>query len=214
VKHIRTTIDCLMQRARQFHRDRFDPFLDEQMPALSPWAEQVKALKWEPHRFNDNYDLRRHERADYSGMQPELAEFLQRLYLSLRKRNFPTYVHTAHRSEEEQLALFKAGHSKVKIGAHQRGAAFDLIHSDRHWKDMPRVGWQYIGLIGKDIIRTHHTRDATPMIEWGGDWEFYDPAHWQLAYWKTCPLTVASAPIRSHPASVTRIKTKVDYNAF
>ena len=58
-------------------------------------------------------------------------------------------------------------------------AAVDIIHATRGW-NLTKKEWDVVGAIGKELARKRNID-----IEWGGDWKFYDPAHWQIKSWKT-----------------------------
>lgn len=99
----------------------------------------------------------------------------------MAKMGIPMFAHEVMRSVERQDELFKAGKSNVrgKNGAHPNGFAIDLIHSVKGWQLNDRQ-WALIGHQGKEI--------AAAMgldLEWGGDWKFYDPAHWEVKGWRS-----------------------------
>jgi len=92
----------------------------------------------------------------------------------------PMYAHSVVRTASEQNALYVRGVTKAKAGEspHNCGCAVDLIHGRKAW-DLGEKSWEVIGHIGKEIAL-----QAGLKIEWGGDWKFYDPAHWELAEWR------------------------------
>lgn len=120
------------------------------------------------------------ERADYQFCDPRILRFAGALVATLRKQRIPLYVHGAFRTRAEQDAAVAAGRSRAvwPRAAHCQGAAVDIVHARYHW-DMSPNEWALIGKVGKDVA------DRLGLeIVWGGDWEFYDPAHWELAGWK------------------------------
>jgi hypothetical protein len=84
------------------------------------------------------------------------------------------------RDEKRQNDLYEQGRSKAKGGnsPHQFGCAVDIVHATRYWQ-LSKKEWDIIGSIGKEIARKRHLK-----LDWGGDWDFYDPAHWQLKNWR------------------------------
>lgn len=127
------------------------------------------------------------QRAEWPMAPQELCEFTRKLFIALRRNNLPAYVHTCWRSPELQAELVEKGHSKLKDGPHLRSAAVDIVHATYNW-NAPKVFWDTVGQFGKDIIRANGYG-----IEWGGGWNFYDPAHWQLKNWRDLPRLSARA---------------------
>lgn len=127
--------------------------------------------------------LKQQSRADWQHCPRAIQEFGARLVLEMRRRQIPMFVHCAYRSPAEQTAAVKRGVSKAypQAAPHCRGAAVDVIHSIFAW-EMNKSEWDYIGKIGKEIA------DKMGIdIEWGGDWKFYDPAHFELVGWRDLP---------------------------
>lgn len=114
------------------------------------------------------------------GSEPEIIEFYNQLIKELEKRGFPFYAHCFYRSPARQARLYAQGVSKAKPGnsAHNWGCAVDVVHFRRHW-DLTKKEWSIIGAIGKEVARKRKIK-----IVWGGDWKFYDPAHWHLENWR------------------------------
>lgn len=114
------------------------------------------------------------------GMHPEMAKFGQKLTKELAARGYPFFVFEYYRDPIRQDRLFNQGVSKARGGQspHNYGLACDLVHATRYW-DLTRREWAVVGAIGKEVARRMKLK-----IEWGGDWNFYDPAHWQMAGWK------------------------------
>jgi hypothetical protein len=193
---------CLVERLNGTVHD------NPRISGLADLNTVIRALKWPPERFTSLRQLRYHQRADWYGSPNELRAFGRDLYIALRKRGVPTYFHTCWRSPELQLQLYRAGHSTLKSGSHQRSCAFDLVHSDLHWECPPEF-WEYVGTVGKHIA----SQKSYP-IEWGGDWtEFPDPAHWQIKNWREYPEVpdhypsgeARTKPVTSTPEGLLKI---------
>jgi hypothetical protein len=84
------------------------------------------------------------------------------------------------RGKAYQEKLVAQGRSKAKFGKspHNLGCAVDIVHSLYHW-EIDKLCWDIVGHIGKQVAK----RVGVDVV-WGGDWRFYDPAHWELRYWK------------------------------
>lgn len=114
------------------------------------------------------------------GVAPDMLRFSLAFQKELQRRGMPFFVHDYVRTKEEQNALHKRGISKAKWGQspHNFGMAADIVHFGKYW-DLTKLQWDVIGLIGKEVARRCNIK-----VTWGGDWNFYDPAHWELADWK------------------------------
>lgn len=119
-------------------------------------------------------------RADRHGAQPEILEFERKLIKRAFKLGVPLFAHCVNRTSVEQNKLFREGRSKARAGEspHNYGAAVDLIHGTKGW-NLTRRQWGIIGHLGKELARS-----LTLDVTWGGDWKFYDPAHWELTDWR------------------------------
>ena len=95
-------------------------------------------------------------------------------------RNIPVLAFEMLRDEQRQNELHAQGRSKAKGGnsPHQYGCAVDIVHATRYW-NLSKKEWDIVGSIGKEIARKRNLK-----LDWGGDWNFYDPAHWQLTNWR------------------------------
>jgi len=124
--------------------------------------------------------LRRHAMADWQNVDPRIARFGAALIEVARKQGIPLYVHTAFRTRAEQEAAVSRGVSKARWprAAHCQGAAVDIVHGRFHWQ-LTNGEWALLGKLGKDVAQ----RLRVPVV-WGGDWSFFDPAHWELAGWQ------------------------------
>lgn len=124
------------------------------------------------------------------GTHPQIVEFYVRLQKELKRRGYPFYAFEFIRSDDRQRTLKARGVSRAGPGQspHNHGCAVDVIHLARLW-DLTTTEWAIIGQIGKEVARK-----AKIPIVWGGDWKFYDPAHWELEHWRD--LVIAKGNIR------------------
>lgn len=122
-------------------------------------------------------------RALVEGAHPALLDFMPAMVKRMGQMGVPMFWAEVIRTPERQEQLFADGFSRAKGGnsAHQTGQAGDLIHSIHGW-NLTREQWELIGEVGIDVAK----RMALPVSSnsWGGNWKFYDPAHWQIDDWK------------------------------
>ena len=90
------------------------------------------------------------------------------------------FAHNMKRTPDEQNALFVKGVSKARNiqSPHVHGCAVDIVHGVRGW-DLTRIEWDIVGHLGYEVARALGIK-----IQWGGEWSFYDPAHWELEDWR------------------------------
>jgi hypothetical protein len=121
-----------------------------------------------------------HWRANRAGAHPAILEFETAFIRKMRAIQVPLFAHNMVRTAAEQTELYVRGVSKAKAGQspHNFGCAVDIIHGRKAW-DMDKKSWSIIGHIGKELAAQRGLK-----VEWGGDWKFYDPAHWQLESWR------------------------------
>lgn len=119
-------------------------------------------------------------RAVRKGCHPDIIRFEHALVMDLRGRGMPFFCHSAFRTMQEQKELWLKGVTKAMSGEspHNHGAAVDIIHSVHGWEIDDR-SWDIIGHIGHEIAHREKID-----IQWGGEWTFYDPAHWELRDWQ------------------------------
>lgn len=155
-----------------------------------------------PTYFTSEPYLRQMHRADWQNTHRAIQEFAARFVLEMRRQGIPVFVHCAFRTPEEQERLKREGRSKAlhPNAPHVRGGAVDIVHSRYAW-ELTRQEWDYLGKVGKDIAQKMGIR-----IEWGGDWRFYDPAHWELENWRIC--TSAAEPRVGPPLRMTPHRIK------
>lgn len=119
-------------------------------------------------------------RAVREGAHPDILEFERRLVTKMRKQFVPLFCNSCVRGTHEQDALLARGVSKAAGGQspHNYGMAVDIIHGVKGW-NIPKASWTLLGHVGKEI-----SIQSGIAVTWGGDWKFYDPAHWELKEWK------------------------------
>lgn len=116
----------------------------------------------------------------FDDLPAPLVDFMRALKAEMARYQIPMAFFEGWRSAGRQHQLLMDGVSKAAGGQspHQYGLAFDYVHAMRGWKLTP-AEWAQIGAIGKEVARKRKV-----PIEWGGDWKFYDPAHWQIKGWR------------------------------
>lgn len=120
-------------------------------------------------------------RAIRQGADDDLLDFERLLIRRMKKHGVPMFASEMIRTSHQQMLNVEKGVSKAPPtrAPHVHGFAVDIIHSILGW-DLPKPVWTLIGHIGKEAAAS-----AGIPIEWGGDWSFYDPAHWEIADWET-----------------------------
>lgn len=120
-------------------------------------------------------------RADRSYIHSEIEEFTRKFIAKLKANGMPFYAHCIFRSPDKQHDLFEKGYTKAQAGfsPHQYSMAVDIVHSQFHWELPSRKCWELIGYMGQEVAYS-----AGIDIVWGGNWKFWDPAHWELADWQ------------------------------
>ncbi len=123
-------------------------------------------------------------RANKLEAHPRILEFEKGLIKRMAALGVPMYAHCVWRTPDEQLALWERKRTKARPGEspHNWGCAVDIVHCRYHW-DLTERQWAIIGHIGKE-----YGKASGLNVIWGGDWKFYDPAHWELADWKQCRI--------------------------
>lgn len=194
-------------RSRVWHSDdSTDQFLGR-----TPEPEYPVTANTLPHQrlrvnnafFTGHTYLRQGERADWQQCDHRIMRFAAHLVEELRKQGVPMFVHSAFRTREQQSSLVAAGRSKASwpVSAHNQGKAVDIVHSRFAW-DMTPEEWAYIGKVGKRVA------DRLDLeVEWGGDWRFYDPAHWQVGRYRDEGLRnlYSVVPVRRTPRHLLRM---------
>ena len=124
--------------------------------------------------------IQKQTETQYEGVHPEIVAFWKAMLQACKARNIPVLAFEMLRDEARQNELHAQGRSKAKGGnsPHQYGCAVDVVHATRYWQ-LSKKEWDIIGSIGKEVARRRNIK-----LDWGGDWDFYDPAHWQLRNWR------------------------------
>lgn len=162
-------------------REEEQPFpLDIPIPAT--YGEALRGLA-NPSRLLTQRYQEQQWRADRAGAHPDILEFERVFVRRMAKLGVPVFASEVIRTRKRQDELFALGNSRAKAGqsAHQYGCAVDIVHSVKGWALAPKE-WALIGHVGKELIAQKGF--AMESKAWGGDWSFYDPAHWQLTEWK------------------------------
>lgn len=150
-------------------------------PTYIPPTHQAAARTlFDTSAVNDPRRKERAVRADRTGVHPDFLKFAIALEKECLSRGWPMFWNEFVRDKKRQDDLKAQGVSKASFGqsAHNFGMAGDLVHFGRYWALNERE-WALVGVIGKDVARRQNLK-----ITWGGDWSFYDPAHWELANWR------------------------------
>jgi hypothetical protein len=169
---------------------------DTTVPTLGgAYASELRGIVDREFCFGERYRDQQ-GRADRTGARPELVEFERKLVKRAFKLGIPLFAHAFVRTGDDQNRLYVKGVTKARAGEspHNFGAAVDLIHGTKAW-DLTRKQWAIIGHLGKEVaaaVRVNLPPSDDPgaprtgplRITWGGDWEFYDPAHWELTDWR------------------------------
>ena len=149
-------------------------------PPPERYREALRFMRNPVHLRSSRYRAQQW-RADRSGAPPELLDFERRFIARFEALGVPMFCHCLRRSDATQGRLFVTGVSRAGPGQspHNHAMAVDLVHGTRAW-DLPKPCWDLIGHMGKEVAR-----QAGVDVMWGGDWKFYDPAHWELRDWKS-----------------------------
>lgn len=154
------------------------------------YADALKFMRNKPFLASPRHKAQ-HWRADRTGAHPDILAFERAFIRRFRRLGVPVFGHCVTRSNAVQQRHFVTGVSKAKPGQspHNSGRAVDLIHGTKGWQ-VPKPCWDLIGHIGKEVANALGVK-----IRWGGEWDFYDPAHWELEDWRhypSDPVVVAS----------------------
>lgn len=197
MKHIRTWVQAL--------RDELsgNAFPGEGFLGRKPDTQRFTAplrLAF-PLFINSETMLSYHDRADWQYVDPKIAYFAAKFIETMRRQGVPFWVFAAFRTRDQQQHFFEKGTSKAEWprAPHCQGKAVDLVHGKFLW-DLTPHEWAFVGKVGKDLAKRLGIE-----IEWGGDWSFYDPAHWQLKDWdQSIEKHNPSHPIRRTPSAILR----------
>ena len=162
------------------------------MPSTEKVVDYSSAVR---HMMNPGFlasmkHQEQHWRANREGAHPRILEFEQALVAKFHKLGIPLFAHCVVRTPEQQDSAFVLGNSNIKGSEPypHRFAAVDIIHGTKGW-DLPEQCWDLIGHYGYEVAKSL----SIPIV-WGGDWDgdgdkhdqkLYDPAHWELAFWRS-----------------------------
>lgn len=123
-------------------------------------------------------------RAVTVGADIRICEFADKLVRRAAGMGIPLFPLCIVRTHEDQAAEFVQGNSRddPSDGMWPHMAyAVDIIHGTLGYMDKPKIphAWDCIGHLGKEVANSMDLK-----IVWGGDWKFYDPAHWEIHGWK------------------------------
>lgn len=168
--------------------DPADEALDRFLLDFPPHGGDLSRLRYPSYWGRDVYS-RDMARADWQHVDWRLQLFAGLFIKALKKEQVPFYVHSAFRTSAEQAQLVAKGVSKTPYpkAAHCQGKAIDLVHGRYAWA-LSNDEWALIGLIGKQVADQLNSKLRSAdrfSITWGGDWRFYDPAHWEIADWQS-----------------------------
>lgn len=143
------------------------------------YGVDLRAMVDKPFCFSQKWQDQQ-TRADRTDAHPDIVEFERRLISRFRKLGVPMFGHCVNRGAKEQNSLFVRGLSKARYGQspHNFGMAVDIVHGTKAW-DLTRRQWDVVGHVGKEVAAALGLK-----VVWGGDWDFYDPAHWELKTWR------------------------------
>lgn len=156
-----------------------DPAFPPDLVQSGGFAEALRGMVNRQFLVTEKH-VHQHRRAVRAGAHPAILEFEKAFIRRMAKLGVPMHASEVYRTPDRQNDLYALGNSKAKAGQspHQFGLAADLIHSVMGW-NLDQRQWKLIGHVGKEIAVQKGLK-----LEWGGDWEFYDPAHWQVKGWK------------------------------
>ncbi|MFV1531179.1 MULTISPECIES: M15 family metallopeptidase [unclassified Phaeobacter] len=182
MKHKSKAIQRLIQRLTSKAKRQNSPrVLADKMIRRLPSDHHKAAKALVDHQQINSLKYRKMaHRTSWDNAHPDIIDFHRALHKELRARSYPFYAFFFFRTHAQQNALYSRGVTKAKGGQspHNYGCAVDEIHCSRLW-NLTRKEWAVIGAIGKEVARRRNIK-----MDWGGDWNFYDPAHWQLSDWK------------------------------
>jgi hypothetical protein len=143
------------------------------------YGQELRSMQDRSFCLSERFKLQQ-TRAVRAGSHPDIVEFERRLVARLKKLGVPMFAHAFKRDGHDQDMLFVRGLSKARAGEspHNYGLAVDIVHGTKAW-DLTRKQWELIGHLGHEVARQLGVK-----VEWGGDWKFYDPAHWEIANWR------------------------------
>lgn len=138
----------------------------------------LRTLQHEQHLLSPKYQDQQW-RANRYGAHSDILDFERAFVRRMKKLGVPMFAHNMVRSLGDQQKLYAEGVTRTKSDSpHMFGCAVDIVHGVRAW-DLTRAEWSILGHIGKEVAKGLGLK-----LTWGGDWQFYDPAHWELTDWR------------------------------
>lgn len=190
--------------------DRFLDAVDGVEPSdLWQAPERLRA----PAFMKTNSYLGQWNRADWNYADPRLMVWAAMFQADAKKRGIPLYVHSCLRDKLTQNDLKAKGRSKASYpqSAHNIGEAVDIVHGTLHW-DMSPQEWKTLYALGSltlDRLNATLKKENKLSLAWGGNWSFYDPAHWEVSDFRNRRRELPAKPaLRLTP---TAILNKRDY---
>lgn len=115
-------------------------------------------------------------RANREGAHWHILDFERLFIKACAKMGIPMFAHSVVRTAAEQTELFVRGVTRAQAGQsdHNFGLATDIVHSVKAW-DLSENEWLLLRHIGMEVALRNGLK-----VQWGGDWKYYDPAHWAL----------------------------------
>lgn len=151
-------------------------------PDLPPSKSFADALRGVANRpfLNTTKFQDQQWRANWDGAHPDLVDFHRAFHARMIKLGVPMFAVEVFRGPERQKELLQGGYSKAPPGqsAHNYSCAMDYVHSVQAW-NLTKAEWLIIGHVGKEVATQGGWK-----ITWGGDWKFWDPAHWEVTPWR------------------------------
>lgn len=165
---------------------------------------RLKAPSW----FLSDACLKQWDRADWRGVDPRLIKWAATFQELARLRSIPLYVHCALRGRAEQDEALRLGRSKTPFpkSKHNVGRAVDIVHGVFHW-DLSPSEWRFIhhiGLRSLDLVNAGVPKAQQLVLDWGGNWAFYDPSHWEVSGPSFGTPLPYGSPIRFTPRGILR----------
>ena len=150
-------------------------------PVQLPADHQAAMSRLTDYNVVNSYPfLERDVAVSRANVPEDFLRFIQAFTAELKRRGMPFFVHCIFRDRDTQNRLQAQGVTRARWGqsAHNYSMAVDIVHYGQFW-DLTELEWNVVGAIGKEIARKRNL-----AVTWGGDWSFYDPAHWELSDWR------------------------------
>lgn len=140
----------------------------------------LKTAKYQEQQF----------RANREGAHPKIVEFADQLVKRMKLVGVPMFPHCIVRTPADQDAAYALGHSRIRGNGDypHRAFAVDIIHGIKGW-NLTEKQWALVGHLGFEVAKK-----VGVTVVWGGDWDgdgdihdqkLYDPAHWEIAFWRS-----------------------------